>query len=146
MSQEDPTYGLVIVILNMYMCDLDHLLPCVLCLSGQTSKVAHLLSFYPWGLEVEFISLYGQRFLIHGLIFKIAIFGHETLALKRFQKLHIYSLSALWLKLSLFSFYGQWFRRYGPIFIIAIFGHESWPLTKVTEVSNTLSFYPRGRN
>ncbi len=48
--------------------------------------------------------------------------------------------------MSLFSLYRQWFPRFRPIYKIAIFGHETWPLAKVPEVAQILSFYPRGSN
>ncbi len=39
--------------------------------------------FYPRGVEIEFILLYGQRFLRCRAIFKIAIFGLEIWNLKK---------------------------------------------------------------
>ena len=41
-------------------------------------EVAHISFFYPKGVKLSSILLYGQRFLRYGPIFKIAIFGHET--------------------------------------------------------------------
>ena len=46
--------------------------------------------------------------------------------------------------MELISLYGQPFPRYRKIFKIAIFEHETWPLSKVPEVAQTLSFSPRG--
>ena len=54
-----------------------------------------MLSFYPRECKLSLFSLYGQHFTRYGPIFKIAIFGHETLQLakaQKFQKLHIYKL------------------------------------------------------
>ncbi len=42
--------------------------------------IAYILSFYPNASKLSLFSLYSQRFPTYGPIFKIAIFGHETLA------------------------------------------------------------------
>ena len=45
---------------------------------AKVPDVAHILSFYPSGSKLNLFLLYGQRFPRYELIFKIAIFGHET--------------------------------------------------------------------
>ncbi len=114
---------------------------------GQSSEVVHTLSLslYPQGLKLSLFSLYGQRFLRYRPIFKIAIFGHETLLLANVPKVaHIPSFYPRGSKFSLFLLYGQRFLRYGPIFKIAIFGHETWQVSKVPEIAHISLFYPKG--
>ncbi len=78
------------------------------------------------GVEIVFFSLYAQRFPRNRLIFKIAIFGHETWPLATVPEVaHIFSFYPRGSKLSSFSVYGQQFPRYGLIFKIATFGHET---------------------
>ena len=45
---------------------------------AKVPEVAHIPSFRHRGSKLSLFSLYGQWFLRYGLIFKIAIFGHET--------------------------------------------------------------------
>ncbi len=61
--------------------------------SGQNPELAHIPSFYPRGSKLSLFLLYGQRFPRYGQFFYIAIFGHETWQLAKYQKLHIYPLS-----------------------------------------------------
>ena len=99
----------------------------------------------PGGTKLSLLSLYEQRFLRYGPIFKIAIFGHETWSLPNVPEVaHIASFYNKGSKLSLFSLYGQQFPRYGQIFKIAIFGHKTWPTAKAPEVAHIPSFYTRG--
>ena len=86
-------------------------------------EVAHILSFYSRGSKLSLFLLYQQRFPRYGLIFKMAIFGHDTWP-------SAIVLCPTGSKLSLFSLYGQRFSRYGPIFKIGPYlgmklGH--WP-------------------
>ncbi len=75
------------------------------------------------------------------LIFKIAIFGHETWSLAKVPEVAcIVSFYPKGSKLRLFLLYGQQF----PIFKIPVFGHETWPLAKVPEVPHIMYCYPRG--
>ena len=97
--------------------------------------------FVPQGVEISIFSLYRQRFLRYGLIFKIVTFGHETSPLVPEVVLPFYPRGV---KLSLFSLYGQLFPRYGPIFEITIFGHETSPLVKVPEVVHLYSLSTPG--
>ena len=102
-------------------------------------------SLYPQGSKLSLFSLYGQRFPRYWQFSKLPYLGMKLFHWQKFQKLHIYSLSThKGSKLSLFSPHRQLFPRYWPIFNIAIFGHETWPLAKVSEVAQILSFYPRG--
>ena len=81
----------------------------------KAAEVAHTPSFYPMRegegrlvSKLSLFSFYGQRFLRYGLIFKIAIFGHDSKRghWPKFQKLHIISYYPRGSKLSLFSLYG----------------------------------------
>ncbi len=46
----------------------------------------HIYSFYSRGLKLSFFPLYGERFLRYGVIFKIAIFRHETWPMTKFPE------------------------------------------------------------
>ncbi len=81
----------------------------------------------------------------YGLIFKIAIFGHETWNLKNVPEVaYGPSFYPIGSKLSLFLLYMQLFPRYRPIFKVVIFGHETWNLKKVPQIAYGPSFYPIG--
>ncbi len=73
-------------------------------------EVARGLSFYHRGSKLRLLSLYGQRFLGYGLIFKIAIFmifGHETWPQAKVPEIAMHSLSTLTgSKIGLFVLYG----------------------------------------
>ncbi len=56
-------------------------------------KVAHILSFYPWGSKLSLFSLYGQRFPRYRPISKLPYLGMKLGHWPKFPKLHIYSLS-----------------------------------------------------
>ena len=84
---------------------------------------------------------YGQRFPRQWLIFKNAIFGHETCMFDhwpKFQQWHIYSLSPRDSKLTSFSLCRQRFLRYWLTFKTVIFRHE------IPEVAHILSFFSKG--
>ncbi len=51
------------------------------------------ISFYPRGSKLGLFWPHRQSFSRYGPIFKLAIFGHDTWPLAKFQKLHIDSLS-----------------------------------------------------
>ncbi len=69
----------------------------------EVPEVAHILSFYPRGSKLSLFSLYGQQFLRHKRIFKIAIFGHETLPLAKVPEVaHMPSFYTKGSKLSCF--------------------------------------------
>ena len=73
------------------------------------------------GSKSSWFSLYRQRFLRYGPIFKIGIFGYESWPLAKVPKVaYILSFYPRGSKFSLFSLYGQWFPRYRPIFILPI--------------------------
>ena len=77
------------------------------------------------------------------MIFKIAIFGHETWPLATDPDVaHIAPFYPKGSKLRLFSLYGQQFPRYEPICKIATFGHETWPLVKVPEIAHIVPIVP----
>ncbi len=57
---------------------LDTLLENQLCHWQKAPEVAHTLSFYTKGSKLSLFLLYRKWFLRYGVIFKIAIFGHET--------------------------------------------------------------------
>ena len=68
----------------------------------------------PRGSKLSLISLYRQRFLRHGLIFEIAIFGHETWNLKKVLEVEYGpSFYPGGSKLSLFLLYRHSFRDTG---------------------------------
>ncbi len=107
-------------------------------------EVAHILSFYPEGLKLSLVLLYGQRFPRYGQIFKLAVFGHKTWQVAKVPDVaHTLSFYSRESKLSSLLLYGQRFPGYGPTFIIAIFGHETWQVAKVPEVAHT-PFLPQG--
>ena len=92
----------------------------------QKLHIYYFVLSLPQGVELSLILLYGQRFPRYGMIFNIAIFGHETWPLYKVQEVaHILSFYTRGLKLSLFSLYGQRLPTYGWIFNIAIFGYET---------------------
>ncbi len=101
--------------------------------SGQSSRSCTYTLFLPQRVEIELNSLYAQWFPRYRLIFKIAIFGHETWPLAKVPELaHILSFYPTGSKLSLFSLYKQRFLRYRLFSKIAIkLGHETWPLAFV---------------
>ena len=115
---------------------------------SQSSKSCTYILFLPHGGEIEIIFVLRAAVSeIYGLIFKMALFGHETWPLAKVPEVaHLLSFYPRQLKLSLFLLYGQRFPSYGPIFKIAIFGHKTWPLVKVPEVAHMVSFYPKGGN
>ncbi len=94
-------------------------------------EVVHTFPVYPTGSKLSLFLLYGQRFQRYGLIFKIAIFGHETWPLAKLSyRCCTYTFYPKGSKVSLFSLYGQRFPRYGPFYFkIAIFGYGPWPLS-----------------
>ena len=56
--------------------------------------VAHITCLYPRGTKFTLFSLYGQQFPRYGLIFKIAIFGHETSQVAKVPEVaHVYAHS-----------------------------------------------------
>ncbi len=86
--------------------------------------------FLSQGSKSSLFSLYRERFSRYGLIFRIAIFGHETWPLAKMPDVaHIPSFHPKGSNLSLFSLYGQRFSRYGPIsklpYLAMKLGH--WP-------------------
>ncbi len=79
-------------------------------------EVTLILSFQPKGSILSLFLHCGQRFPNYGRIFKIAIFGHDTLVTDKDPEIaHRLSFYPMWSKLSLFSLYGQRFLRYGLI-------------------------------
>ncbi len=70
---------------------------------------------------MSLFSFYGHRFLRYRMMFKIAIFRHETWRFAKIPKVaHILYFYPIGSKLTLFSLYEQRFLRYGPSF-------KTWP-------------------
>ena len=83
---------------------------------GQWPK-SHMLHIYlfspPMGSKLSLFSLYGQRFSRYGLIFKIAIFGHETWPLATVPEVaHIFPKLPQKSKFYFVLLYGWPFPRY----------------------------------
>ena len=112
---------------------------------GQSSRSCTKMSSYPIGSRLSLFSLYGQRFPRYGLIFKIAIFRHETWQLAKVPEVgHIMYCYPIGWKLGLFSLYGQRFPRYGPIFKkLPYMGMKVGHWIKFVKL-HKCSFYPRG--
>ena len=92
-----------------------------------------------WGL----FSLYGQLFPRYGLIFKIAIFGHQTWPLAKVPEIAhtVFLLQAVEIEIV----FAQSFSRYrGSNVRLILLYVAKFKVGKVPEVVNRLSFYPRG--
>ncbi len=99
------------------------------------------------GSKLSLFSLYGQRFLRYGLIFKIAILAWNLVIGQSSKYALILPLGVeIELIQAQLTLYRKHFLRNWPIFKIAIFGHKTWQVAKVSEVAHihVLSFYPSG--
>ncbi len=123
--------------------------------SSRSYTHMHSLSSTPGGggLKLSLFSLYKQRFprygpslWVTGWFLKLPYFMYLGMKLghwPKLRKLLIYSLSVPggW-NWAYFHSPGSCFRDI--IFKIAIFGHKTWPLAKVPQVADIVSFYPKG--
>ena len=81
---------------------------------GQSARYCTYTLFLPKGSKLRLFSLYGQRFSRYGMIFKIAIFGHETWQLARVPEVaHILSLYPRGQNWAYFRSTGSGFRDMG---------------------------------
>ena len=96
----------------------------------QILHIYHLST--PRGSKSSLFSLYRQRFSGYRLIFKIAIFGHETWPLAKMPDVaHMPSFYPRGSKLSLFSLYGHGFRDMGRFSKLPYLGMKlcHWPIS-----------------
>ncbi len=70
--------------------------------TSKSSRSWTILSFYPRGLKLSLILLYGQRFLRYRLMSKLPYLGMKRDQNQKVQKLYILPLNPRWSKSSLF--------------------------------------------